>query len=159
MRAIYPGSFDPITLGHLDIIKRTLGIFEELTVLIANAENKKYLFSPQERKQMTQECLKKVKGVTVDLWDGLTVEYLRKQKVNVIVRGLRGFSDFDNEWVIAQTNKSLYPEVETVFVISTLEHSTIASRIVKEIALNDGPLEGLVPPSVILKLKNKFKKR
>ncbi|MGE3972906.1 MAG: pantetheine-phosphate adenylyltransferase [Bdellovibrionales bacterium] len=154
--AVYPGSFDPLTNGHLDIIERASNYFDSLVVLVAQSENKKYLFSSEERVSMAKSCLKKLKNVKVDSWDGLTVEYMKKNKISLILRGLRSTSDFDQEWMIAQTNKTLNSQIETMFMCSRPENNFIASRIVKEVALNKGKLDALVPPLIVKKLREKL---
>lgn len=154
--ALYPGSFDPVTLGHIDIINRVSKIFSEVTVVVAQAQNKASLFSLNERRDLLSECLKGLKNVKVDVCEGLTADYARKKKVNVLIRGLRGIGDFEQEWVIAHMNKRLNPDIETFFIFSDLQHSLISSRVVKEIAVNGGPLESLVPPQVIPQLLKKI---
>jgi pantetheine-phosphate adenylyltransferase len=157
IKTVYPGSFDPITLGHIDIIERAAKMFDEVVVLIAQAENKKYLFTPDERTKLAQACLKHLKNVRVDKWNGLTVDYMKKNKFSVLLRGLRSAVDFDQEWVIAQTNKKLNSDVETMFMSAGVERSFIASRVVKEVAMNQGDLSFLVPKLVEKELQKKFK--
>ncbi len=152
LKAVYPGSFDPVTLGHIDIINRVSKLFDEVTVLVAEAQDKTPLFSLSERCELLTECLKSNKSIKVEVGEGLTANYAKEKSIKVLIRGLRGVGDFEQEWVIAQMNKRLNPEIETFFIFSSLEHSLISSRVVKEVAINGGPLDQLVPPSVIPKL-------
>jgi pantetheine-phosphate adenylyltransferase len=154
--ALYPGSFDPVTLGHIDIISRVSKLFDEVTVVVAQAQNKTSLFSLSERRDLLSECLKGIKNVKVDICEGLTADYARKKNIKVLIRGLRGIGDFEQEWVIAHMNKRLNPEIETFFIFSDLQHSLISSRVVKEVAFSGGPLESLVPPQVIPQLLKKI---
>jgi len=147
-KAIYPGSFDPLTFGHLDIIERAHKIFGLLTVLVSKAENKNYLFTLDERLSLIQENLRHLANVKVEIWNGLTVDYMEKHGSQILVRGLRNTDDFEQEKMIALANKKLNSHAETVFIISQLEHSMIASRIVKEIARNGGALTSFVPKNV-----------
>jgi pantetheine-phosphate adenylyltransferase len=155
-KAVYPGSFDPITLGHIDIIQRASRIFDKLFVLVAQSESKQYLFSTEERVDMARSCLKSLKNVKVEEWDGLTVDFVKKQGASIIVRGLRSSSDFDQEWTISQTNKGLNSKIETLFMCSKPEVSFIASRIVKEVATHGGDLKHLVPTLIQKKLQEKL---
>ncbi len=155
-KAIYPGSFDPVTLGHIDIISRVSKLFDEVTVVVAQAQNKSSLFSLSERRDLLSECLKGIKNVKVDICEGLTADYARKKNVNVLIRGLRGIGDFESEWAIAHMNKLINPEIETFFIFSDLKHSLVSSRIVKEVAANGGPLEDLVPPQAVPQLMKKI---
>jgi pantetheine-phosphate adenylyltransferase len=156
-KAIYPGSFDPITLGHLDIIKRIHSRFSELIVVVANDMNKKYMFSLTEREEMIRENLKDLPKVRIDKWDGLIVEYARNVNAQVIVRGLRAISDFENEFAMADVNRKLNSEIETMIVFTRPEFSSVASRYVKDIAYHGGDLSSQVPPNVTIALKSKMK--
>jgi pantetheine-phosphate adenylyltransferase len=155
--AVYPGSFDPITWGHVDIIRRVHAQFESLVVLIANSSRKNYLFTLEERRRLVQECLSDLSGVQVDTFDGLTVEYLKKKNATVIVRGLRTVSDFDSEMAMAHINKKLRPEAETLLVFANPEFQAISSHMVKEAATFGADLSGLIPPSVEQALHSKYK--
>lgn len=159
MRAVYPGSFDPITLGHLDIITRLSPMYDEFIVLIANSPEKSYLFSAQERVELVKKSVKNFKNVKVDIFDGLTVDYAKSKKADVIIRGLRAVSDFEYEFAMANMNKTLNPEVETLIVFTHPEYSHIASRMVKEVAFYNGELKGLVPQVVVEALKNRIIKK
>jgi pantetheine-phosphate adenylyltransferase len=157
--AIYPGSFDPITFGHLNIIERTIPLFESVTILVANDPQKKYLFSPSERKGLIEGSLKRAGSVKVDVWDGLTVDYMNKVKAKYLIRGIRSVSDFDHEWVMASMNKKLDSKIETLFVPADTEFNFISSRAVKEVALNGGDITLFLPPVVVKALKMKLKKK
>jgi pantetheine-phosphate adenylyltransferase len=156
-KAIYPGSFDPITLGHLDIIKRIHSRFSELVIVVANNKEKSYMFSLEEREQMIRENLVDLPGVKIDKWDSLIVEYARKVNAQVIVRGLRAISDFEYEFAMANMNRQLNPEVETMIVFTRPEYSYVASRMVKEVGYHGGDLSNLVPKNVAQALTRKAK--
>src|SRR5450830_200171 len=132
--AVYPGSFDPITNGHVDIIKRGLGVFDELIVLIAHNPNKKTLFSVEERVEMIQEVIRDFKNVRVDSFDGLLVEYVKVAGANVILRGLRALSDFEHEFQLALINRRLNRDVETIFLMTGYKWFYISSTIINEAA-------------------------
>ena len=155
--AVYPGSFDPITYGHLNIIERVSPLFESVTVLVANSPEKNYFFSPEERKLLIEKTLKKISNVRVDTWDGLTVNYLEKIKAKYLVRGIRSITDFDNEFVMSSMNKKLNSKVETIFVPADTEFNFISSRAMKEVALNGGELELFVPAAVAKAVREKIK--
>jgi len=146
--AIYPGSFDPITLGHLDIIRRMSRVFDEVTVLVADSLKKNYFFSKDERVRLVQECVKDLPNIKVDQFRGLTINYAVEKKLNVIIRSLRGTGDWDAETTMAQANKKLAKEIETVFVMTEPEFAHISSTLVKEIAANGGSLNAFVTPEV-----------
>jgi pantetheine-phosphate adenylyltransferase len=156
MAAVYPGSFDPITNGHCDIIRRIQLILGPITVLISNSTQKKYLFTAEERKSLAEAALKGIPQVTVDVYDGLTVNYLHETKSKVIVRGLRAVTDFEYELVMANMNKKLAPDIETMIVFASPEYYYISSNTVKEVAYLGGPVKDLVPPVVEQALKMKF---
>jgi len=158
VKAVYPGSFDPVTLGHIDIIKRALKIFGELTVLIAESSRKTSLFTPQERKLLLEESLKDCNGVTVDIFKGLTMDYAKKNGAGVVIRGLRAVSDFEYELSMATMNRKLNPEIETLVIMSGENFYYISSNTVKEVALMGGDLSGLVPEPVVKALKKKISK-
>lgn len=159
LKAVYPGSFDPFTLGHMDIIQRLQPFFDEIVVLIAQSSEKKCLFSDQERKALALEALKKFKNVKVDVHSGLTVDYLKQYGARVIIRGLRAVSDYEYELSMANMNKRLYPEVETMIIFSRPEYNYLASRMVKEVAFHGGDIKGLVPPNIEKALIKKISKR
>lgn len=157
MIAVYPGSFDPVTSGHYDIIERAAGMYQTVIVLVAVNSAKAPLFTPGERVAMLEEACRPLTNVRVDtLTDGLLVEYAARQGARAIVKGLRAVSDFEYEFQMALLNRRLRPDVETVFLMTSAEHSYLSSSIVKEIARLDGNVEGLVPTSVLPLLKRKF---
>ena len=154
--AVYPGSFDPITNGHVDIIKRGLGVFDELIVLIAHNRNKKALFSVEERVGMIQEVIRDFKNVRVDSFDGLLVDYAKVAGANVILRGLRALSDFEYEFQLALINRRLNRDVETIFLMTGYKWFYISSTIINEAASLGGSVKGLVPDIVYQKLQEKY---
>lgn len=155
-KAVYPGSFDPITNGHLDIIRRLCPLYDEVIVLVSHSEEKSYLFTGEERKRMLQACVRDLPNVSVDLYRGLTVQYLRETGASVIVRGLRAVVDFEYEMAMASMNKKLAPEIETVLIFAHPDCYYISSRAIKEIARFGGDLNGLVPLEIHDQLKNKL---
>ena len=154
--AVYPGSFDPITNGHVDIIKRGLRVFDELIVLIAYNPNKKTLFSVEERVEMIQEVIRDFKNVRVDSFDGLLVEYVKVAGANVILRGLRALSDFEYEFQLALINRRLNRDVETIFLMTGYKWFYTSSTIINEAASLGGSVKGLVPEIVNQKLIEKY---
>lgn len=157
--AVYPGSFDPITNGHIDIIRRIQPILGEITLLIAKSSKKTALFSVEERIELARKALKGIPGVTVEAHDGLTVDYLKKAGARVIVRGLRAVSDYEYELVMANMNKKLAPNVETMIVFASPEYYYVSSNTVKEVAMHGGSVKDLVPNSVLKALREKFPKK
>ena len=155
---VYPGSFDPITIGHIDIIHRIHKVFDRVTVLVAHSPDKKYLFSTEERKQMILESLGPMNGIDVDIFDGLTVNYMLDKKIDVIVRGLRAVTDFEYEMTMASMNKKLTPTIETLLVFAAPEYYYISSRGVKEVVSHGGNPVGLVPDKVATLLKKRLQK-
>jgi pantetheine-phosphate adenylyltransferase len=158
-KAIYPGSFDPITLGHIDIIRRIQPLFSELVVVVANSERKHYWFSLEERVELIRENVKDLPGVKIEWVDGLIVDYAERVNAQVIVRGLRAISDFEYEFAMANINKKLKDSVETMIVFTRPEYSFVASTMVKEVAHHGGDLTGLVPANVIQALKKRIKEK
>lgn len=148
MIAIYPGSFDPITLGHLDIIERGGKLFEQIIVAVLCNPNKHSLFSVEKRVIQIRECTQHLTNVKVDSFTGLTVDYARLRSAGVLLRGLRVLSDFEKELQMAHTNKTLSEEIETVFLATTTEYSFLSSSNVKEIAQFGGSISHLVPENV-----------
>lgn len=155
--AVYPGSFDPITLGHQDIIERISKIYDKVIVLISVSDQKTTLFSIAEKTRLIQKSLSHLKNVTVDSHNGLTIDYLKKKKARVIVRGLRAVVDFEYELTMANMNKKLAPEIETILIFASPEYYFISSRGVKEVAKNKGSLEGLVSAEVGQSLMKKLR--
>lgn len=155
--AVYPGSFDPITIGHLDIIERISHIFDHVIVLVTQSNDKKYLFTAEERMNFLKQATKDNKKIEVDTFQGLTVEYMKKRNAHVIVRGLRAVADFEYEGTLASMNRRLDPNIETFMVFSRPEFYFISSRGVKEVARNGGDLNGLVPEFVKADLVKKLR--
>lgn len=154
--AVYPGSFDPITYGHLDIIKRALKIFDKVIVAVAHNYDKKFLFTPTERVEMIQEALKGYPNVTVERFEGLLMEYMTGTNARVVLRGLRATSDFEYEYHMASMNRSLNQEIDTLFMVTGKDYFFVSSRTIKEVAGLGGSVEGLVPKNVAQKLREKF---
>ena len=154
--AVYPGSFDPITNGHVDIIKRGLRVFDELIVLIAYNPNKKTIFSLEERVEMIREVIRDFTNVRVDSFDGLLVEYVKVAGANVILRGLRALSDFEYEFQLALINRRLNRDVETIFLMTGYKWFYTSSTIINEAASLGGSVKGLVPEIVNQKLLEKY---
>jgi pantetheine-phosphate adenylyltransferase len=153
--AIYPGSFDPVTNGHLDLIERAEQMFDLLIVAVLKNVDKQPLFSVNERVEMLREVTKKWPGVEVDVFEGLLIEYARKRHAGVILRGIRAISDYEYELQMALMNRKLEPRLETVFMIPGEPYSYLSSRLVREIAQLGGPLDGFVPAVVEQRLRAK----
>ena len=154
--AFYPGSFDPITYGHLNIIERAQNIFSRITVLMAVNTFKEPLFSPQENVDMIRETTRSWSRVDVDFTEGLLIEYARKNNIRTAVRGLRAVTDFENEFSMALTNRNLWPEFDTVFLMTSSEYMYLSSSVVRQIAQMGGEVGQFVPACVEQKLKEKF---
>lgn len=155
-KAIYPGSFDPITFGHLDIIERSSKIFDEVVIGVLNNSAKQSLFSVEERVALTRELTKTYPNVTVESFDGLLVDYAKRIQANIIIRGLRAVTDFDYEIQIAQTNKVEYPNIETIFMTTALNYSYLSSTIVREFASYGGDISRFVPAEIIPQIMEKY---
>ena len=155
-KAIYPGSFDPVTFGHFDMIKRSAAIMDELIVGVLNNSAKNSLFSVDERVSMLKELTKDIPNVTVDSFDGLLVDYMKKSGATIIVRGLRAVTDFEYELQIAQTNHVEYPEAETIILTTNLKYSYLSSSIVREFAAYGGDISNFVPPQFIDRIYEKY---
>jgi pantetheine-phosphate adenylyltransferase len=155
--AIYPGSFDPITYGHIDVIERALQIFDKVIVAIADNEEKRPLFTVEERLQMVKEIFEDNPNVIVDSFKGLLVDYVAKTNVKVSLRGLRATSDFEYEFHMASMNRSLDSHLDTLFMMTSKDYFFVSSRTIKEVARLGGAVEGLVPELVVRRLKEKFK--
>jgi pantetheine-phosphate adenylyltransferase len=154
--AVYPGSFDPVTFGHIDLIERALGLFDELIVAVAHNIQKTNLFTVTERLDMIHELVKGYDNVLVDSFDGLLVDYVRKRGARCVVRGLRAFSDFEYEFQMALTNRKLNDSYETIFLMTHENYSFISSSLVKELIEFGGDISAFVPPLVEQRLKEKF---
>ena len=157
--AVFPGSFDPITNGHLDIIERSLQVFDKVIVAVAFNPNKdSALFTPEERVEMIEDSIRD-KRVVADSFSGLLVEYAARVRASVVLRGLRAVADFEYEFQMALMNRHLQGEVETLFVMAGEAHFYTSSRLVKEVASLGGDVHGLVPPAVFRRMKKKLKER
>lgn len=159
IRAIYPGSFDPVTLGHMDIIRRASQTVDELIVGVLNNGGKTPLFSIDERVNMLREVTKELSNVKVMSFSGLLVDFARQTEANVIVRGLRAISDFEYELQMAQTNRKLNPKVDTMFLATSLEYAYLSSTTVKEVAFFEGDLSEFVPKSVMVKVQERIQEK
>ncbi len=154
--AVYPGSFDPVTLGHLDIIERSAKVFDKLVIAVLINSKKKPLFSTDEKVNMIRECTKHLKNVEVTFFSGLLVDFAKEQNADVSVRGLRAITDFEYELQIAQTNRQLNRDLDTMFFTTSMEYSYVSSTIVKEIASYGGDVSSMVTPHVEECLRKKF---
>ena len=154
--AIYPGSFDPVTNGHLDILERGLKLFDKIIVAILLNPKKTFLFNLDERIEMLEDSLKDFSGVAIDVFDGLTVDFAARCKAQGILRGLRAMSDFEYEFQMALMNRRLNREIQTVFLMTGLRWIYTSSSIIKEAAQFGGNIEGMVPPLVERKIKERF---
>ena len=156
IKAIYPGSFDPITYGHLDIIERGLGVFDQVVVAVAHNIEKKGLFTLEERKTLILDATSGLDRVTVDSFEGLLVDYVKRVGGNVIIRGLRATSDFEYEFHMASINRHLNEDFDTFFMMTAKDYFFVSSRTIKEVAMLGGSVKGLVPENVESALKAKF---
>lgn len=156
LKALCPGSFDPITNGHLDVITRTAALFDEVLVTVFHNENKSPLFTAEERVEMAAEACAHLSNVQVDASAGLLADYVKENDISVIVKGLRAVSDFEAEFQMAQMNKELVGSAETMFLVTRTEHLFLSSSIIKEIARLGGDVTRFVPPGVFPRLKAKF---
>lgn len=159
LRAIYPGSFDPVTYGHLDIIKRASGLADELIVGVLNNKAKTPLFSVEERVKMLEEVTKELPGVRIIPFEGLLADFAREMSAKMIVRGLRAVTDFEYELQMAQTNHKLAEDIETVFLTTSLQYSYLSSTIVKEVASFEGDISQFVPSYIEEKVQSKIIKK
>ncbi len=155
--AIYPGSFDPVTLGHYDIIKRSAVMFDQVVIGVLNNTSKTPLFSLEERVKMLKDTVSGLPNVSVESFNGLLVDFVKQKHTNIIIRGLRALTDFDLEMQMAQSNRMVAPDVDTVFLSTSLEYSYLSSSIVKEYARYGVDLKEFVPECVIAKLIDKMK--
>jgi pantetheine-phosphate adenylyltransferase len=160
VHAVYPGSFDPVTRGHMDIICRAAKMFDKVTVAVArNYSKPSGCFTPEERAELIARCTGDLKNVEVDLCDGLLADYVKRIGANVVVKGLRAMSDFEQEFQQALTNKKLYPEMETLFISSAVEYTYLSSSIVKQVGSLGGDITDFVPPEVKDEIINRIQNR
>jgi pantetheine-phosphate adenylyltransferase len=157
VRAIFPGSFDPITNGHLDVIQRGIKLFDELIVAVGRSPLKNQLFTPQERVEMIAELVSDLPGVSVESFDGLMVAYARQKKADVVLRGLRSLTDVSYELELAMTNRSV-AGIETVFMMTTEQYGFISSTLIRQVASLGGNISNMVPANVNRRLQERFKK-
>jgi len=153
---VYPGSFDPLTFGHVDIITRAKKLFGKVIVAVAFSSSKNFLFTIDERIRIIKEFFKKEKDIEVEKIDGLLVDFVKRKKAKAIIRGIRAVSDFEYEFQMAWMNRKLYPEIEVVFLLPSEKYAYLSSTLVKEIALLKGDLKGLVPDFIIEEIKKKI---
>jgi pantetheine-phosphate adenylyltransferase len=158
-RAIYPGTFDPITYGHLDIIRRGLLLFDEIIIAVAEISKKEILFSVQERVELIKEATREFSNLKVESFKGLVVDYARAKNIRIILRGLRMISDFEYEFQMALTNRKLAPEIETIFMMTSEKYSFISSRLIKEAVSLGADVSEFVPPVVYKALVHKLNRR
>lgn len=155
-KIVYPGSFDPVTNGHLDIVKRAANIFDEVIVSVFNNPNKTPVFTMEERVEMLKNSTRELKNVKVDSFSGLTTKYIKSIGGDAILRGLRAVSDFEGEFQMASMNKHLDENIETIFLMTDTKYAFLSSSVIKEAAYFDGDIKELVPNFVYHKLRNKF---
>jgi pantetheine-phosphate adenylyltransferase len=156
--AVYPGTFDPITNGHADILRRSLKIFDRVIVAIAENVRKEPLFSLNERRMMITDALEGDERIEIDAFQGLLVDYVKRRQAAVVIRGLRALADFEYEFQLAHMNRHLAPQVETMFLMTSEESFYVSSSLVKEVALMGGDVSRMVPPSVVSALRAKTSK-
>ncbi|MCM8803658.1 MAG: pantetheine-phosphate adenylyltransferase [Candidatus Omnitrophica bacterium] len=154
---VYPGTFDPITYGHIDVVERSLKIFDKIIIAVSGFGKKNFLFSLEERVKIIKEVFKNNERIEVESFDGLLVDYLKKKNINIVIRGLRAISDFDYEFQMVLVNRKLFKEIETIFLMPREEFFYISSSIVKEIAKLNGNISCFVPKNVEIALKKKIK--
>ena len=158
-RALYPGSFDPVTYGHIDLINRALELFEEVHVAVAFNTEKTPLFTIEERLDFLKQAVSKKRGIIVDVFKGLIVDYAKSKQIGIIIRGLRATSDFDYEFQMAITNRMLSDEIDTIFLMPSEKHFYLSSRLIREIARLGGDVSAFVPPFVKKRLDERLAKK
>ena len=158
-KAVYPGTFDPITLGHADLIRRAARLFDTVILAVADSSTKRPFFTRDERVDMARRVLRDVKNVEVTGFSGLLMKFVRERKARVVIRGLRAVSDFDYEFQLAGMNRGLYPDVETVFLTPGEQYMFVSATIVREISALGGDVRKFVPPLVARRMKEKLKQR
>ena len=155
-KAVFPGSFDPPTLGHLNIIERASAIFDEVAVVVAENRQKKYLFTAQERLLMMKELVKSRENVSCCIWESLIVDFMKQENIRLLIRGVRGMEDFSYEFELSMMNKALYPHIETFFMTTDPKYIVLRSSSIKELASFHGDVSLMVPPAVAEALKKKY---
>ena len=153
---IYPGSFDPITNGHMDIIERSSKIFDSIIVAVLVNFSKTPMFSVEERMELIKKSTQHFKNVEIDSFDGLLVHYLKEKNVNIVIRGLRAISDFEHEFSMAALNTHMYPKIETILMMTRTENSFLSSSFIKDIARNKGDISDFVPPQIVSDITKKI---
>jgi len=153
MKAVYPGSFDPPTYGHLDLIKRASQIFEQVIVVVGDNPQKKSVFSLEKRMELMKVAIKDFSNVCIDKFTGLIIDYLKNKDVKIVIRGLRAISDFEYEFQMALTNRKMHPKIETIFMMPDESYSYLSSKLIKEVASLGGDVSQFVPPFVEEELK------
>lgn len=156
-KAIYPGSFDPISNGHLDIIRRAAKIFDELHIVVSSNILKKYTFTIEERIEMIKEVTKDIKNIYVTSYDGLVVNYAKENNIGILVRGMRNYSDYENEFSLFQYNRDLAPNVETVVLMPTTKNQIVSSSAIKELVAFDCKIDKYIPKEIAKKVEEKIK--
>ncbi|MDR2053973.1 MAG: pantetheine-phosphate adenylyltransferase [Treponema sp.] len=156
LNAIFPGSFDPATLGHINIIERAASVFAKLVVVVADNPSKGCLFSPDERKTMLEEIVKPWSNVSVVVWDRLVVDFMKERGIRILIRGVRGINDFSYEFELSLMNKALSPQIETIFMTTDPRYFVLRSSAIKELASFRGDVSAMVPPIVAEALAKKF---
>ena len=157
-RAVYPGSFDPVTFGHLDVIRRSASLVDELIVGVLNNNTKTPLFSVEERVKILMEVTKDIENVRIKSFSGLSIDFVKKCDAGFLVRGLRAITEFDYELQMAQTNRIMNPKIDTIFLTTSLEYAYLSSSTVKEVAAYGGDISKFVPPIVIEQMREKYGK-
>ena len=156
LKAVFPGSFDPPTFGHLNIIERASAIYDEVEVVVAENRQKKYLFSAEERLFMVKEMIKTRENVHCSIWESLIVDFMKKENIRLLIRGIRGMEDFSYEFELSIMNKALHPTIETIFMTTDPKYIVLRSSSIKELASFHGDVSLMVPPNVEAALKKKF---
>ena len=156
-RAVYPGTFDPVTYGHIDLIKRALRIFDEVVVAVAHNPGKTPLFTVEERVRLLRQATRSLRGVLIDDFDSLVVDYARRKRTRVVIRGLRMLSDFEYEFQMALTNRKLSAQVETIFLMPSESYAYLSARLIKEATELGASLSAFVPPAVEAALRRKLR--
>ena len=156
-KAVCPGSFDPITNGHVDIIRRAAELFDEVTVLVVTNPDKKCVFSPEERCELISKAVEGIEGIKVDSFSGLLADYVKKNKISAIVKGIRSSSDFEYEFQMALANRSLAPDAETVFITADPQNMYVSSSLIRQIALFGGDVSDFVPKNIVEEIEKRLK--